>query len=226
MIKIPFGGLLIGVIFSCNINQSAEVTKQNGQHDSIQVDIPANNKELSKATEFYKKFQIKNRQLVKQRKIDSLIVSFDSLHIRLWNIDYLFGSRDLYEIFKSNSVCKGYYYLLKTETKYSNGQGDREYLSGPVPMEIEEVKEIQPKHGWKKFIDSLNALKIFTLPDMDEIPQMEIKWTHPNWTFVEISAIDHFRFYGYADPNRFSDKFWQANNIEKIKYLFYSEFLK
>jgi hypothetical protein len=115
---------------------------------------------------------------------------------------------------------------MEAEYKYATGDSSLDYLHGPMPMEIKKMKKITPNSGWAKFVDSLMALSIMTLPDMYEIPGMKIPWTDAQGVMVQVSTKDHFRFYHYTEPFHFAPKFWQADKMARIQSLFYAEFLR
>jgi hypothetical protein len=210
---------------SCNTNQSVD-KKQNSLLPITKPSDTIIETDLSRATEYYKSFYISKNWPMGQEKIDSLVSSYDSLQIRLWELGGLYPNSKLYIITKKNSIWNGFYYEMEAENKYATGDSSVKYLKGPIPLEVKNVKRIFPKSGWVKFIDSLLTLNIITLPDMDEIAGMKIPWTDANGTIVEVATKDNFRFYSYSEPLHFADSFWQARKMANIQSLFYTAFQK
>jgi hypothetical protein len=212
------------MLSSCSSDQNDKMKKGKSGIPKI-VESKIDN-DSSRAQVFYSRFYIQNKNINVRQKIDSIVYSFDSIQIKFWYLQGLHPSRNLFIVQNKNSKWAGFYYELEPEYKYVNGDSTREYLLGPMPMNVRKIKRVMPKNGWKKFIDSLFKLNIMTLPDMSQIPKMEITWTDSQSLIVEICTKDHFRFFHYAEPHRFEEKFWQADNMSRIQNLFYSELLE
>lgn len=210
---------------SCDTNQSVD-KKQNSPLPIFKSSDTIIETDLSRATEYYKSFYISRNWPIGQEKIDSLVSSFDSLQIRLWELGGLYPSSKLYIITKKNSKWSGFCYQMEAENKYATGDSSVKYLKGPMQLEVKNAKRIFPKSGWVKFVDSLLNLNIMTLPDMAEIEGMKIPWTDANGTIVEVATNENFRFYSYSEPLHFADSFWQARKMAKIQSLFFTEFQK
>jgi hypothetical protein len=151
--------------------------------------------------------------------IDSIEHGYDSIQIRVWQVEGLFSHRQLYVFKNDGKRWKGYFYELTLDSDYGSGVGTREFLHGPQPFELTKFKKLNPKMGWQKFIDSLIALRILDLPDFSEVAGMRPKTLHPSSIIVEIAKADTYRHYTYLNVESFTDKFWQAENMSKIMML-------
>lgn len=85
------------------------------------------------------------------------------------------------------------------------------------------VIEKTPKSGWKLLLDSLNRLKIMSLPDMSDIPNYELS-TDGNGVTIEIASKNRYRVYSYQNPFYYQTKFVEAQNIVRIMELLEREF--
>lgn len=162
-------------------------------------------------------YYIRTRKGNDRLTFDSISTGYDSLQIRLWIVQGLFGHRQLYIIKNYKGKWQANYYELTLDSNYASGNGSREFLHGPEPFDITISKAVSPKMAWEKFIDSLERLKVFKMPDMSEIKGMEVNWTHPTGYFFEIARRNNYRYYKYYDPHRFAHKFWQAANVGKTE---------
>jgi hypothetical protein len=214
---------LLFLFYSCDTKQNTKQQENKNILTNNTTDsIPES--DLRRAQKFYDHILIKNSKQAKQINLNSINYHFDSLQIRLWNIAGLFPNNELYLITKTNSIWSGTYYDLQADKNYITGSGSGELLKGPLPLEIHKSKSIKPKLGWAKFIDSLISLNIMTLPDMSEVPNMKVEWTHSSNIIIEVSTKDNYRFYRYSSPNQFAARFWQARKVLGIESLFYTEF--
>jgi hypothetical protein len=151
--------------------------------------------------------------------LDDLRQGYDSLQIRFWRQQGLYGHRKLFILKQSGGNWSAHAYDLRLDSNYLNGNGSREFLTGAAPYYVYQSKQVEPAMGWQPFMDSLHALQILTLPNSKDITGMEVKWTHPNGYYVEFATKNHYRFYQYFDPQRFADSFWQADKMLKIEGL-------
>lgn len=221
--QIIFLPILLLVLYSCDpkkgdVQQENKTDSVNNRMDMVEET------DLSRAKNFYNHIFIRNIKGTKLEFIDSLHDHFDSLQIRLWNIGGLSPGHELYLVTKIKSKWTGTYFDLQPDTNYISGKGTREFLTGPIPLDIQQSKAIQPKIGWIKFIDSLITLQVMTLPDMEEVPGMKVKWTDSPYMIIEFSTKDKYRFYEYSSPDLYMDSFWQAGKAVKIQSLFYTQF--
>jgi len=72
-------------------------------------------------------------------------------------------------------------------------------------------------------LTNLANLKIVTLPNMDNIPEL-VDMIDDGVDFnIEIASKYQYRFYSYHVPEQFQDKFWQAKNMTQIVKLIREE---
>lgn len=79
-----------------------------------------------------------------------------------------------------------------------------------------KIKTLTPKFGWPHFLKKLDSLKIYTLPDMHTIPNVEDGYTDGSSYSFEIAKAKFYRTYNYHLPDNFQNKFWQAKNVVEI----------
>jgi hypothetical protein len=156
--------------------------------------------------------------------IDSIGNGYDSIQIRVWQVQGLFGHRQLYAFKNDGKRWTGYFYELMIDSNFGNGRGSREFLRGPIPFDLTKFKKLNPKIGWQQFIDSLIILKILDLPDFTKDLGMQTIHSDTSPIIIEIATKHNYRYYTYFDVDFFSDKFWQAKNMFKILMLIYNQF--
>jgi len=202
---------------SGNTNNSAIQKKE----AELKSDKLLTNDEKLKAENFYSDFYILNKNK-KGIQLDSLFLNFDSLQIRVWYISELMGFRELYIFQKTKMEWKGY--NCEMQLKFSSDTPSLKQINGPRPQKIQKITEVTPKHGWENLIDSLQILKIMTLPDMNLIPGLVDNWDDGYTYYFEVATKENFRFYRYHMAREFAEKYWQAKNAEKIWSLLCREF--
>jgi hypothetical protein len=102
----------------------------------------------------------------------------------------------------------------------------RDELNGPQPFIVKRQISTHPKIGWRRLADSLDALKITEIHDIDSIPGMKVTWTDADAIKIEIATKNNYRFYELHDPHMFLDKFWEAKNVMQILNLLYTQYGK
>lgn len=190
------------MLFSCNDvkqdGKKADVTK-----DSITRDIPAY---YSSAD--YQKMSQKQLALM---GLGSLQNGYPGQQIRVW--------------FKE----KGDWLLIlsRKDSSWHAALWNYTFNYDPVTDTLVSIskneKDMVPKMGFQKFSDSLLALKIFTLPDYNSLPNYSMG-TDSYSTVVEIGTPTSYRIYSYADPAFHQKEFWQAKNIVLIEQLIKDQF--
>jgi hypothetical protein len=138
--------------------------------------------------------------------LDTLEFGFNTLQIRIWLGNTKARVNHLIVIKRKNKQWFGLLYKLKRdETGYSS-----------------TVENVKPKSGWNNLIDNLNKLKIFSIDNSSgydgngggDIP----------FHIVEISTPTKYHSYEYDILEGYTDKFWQAKNVQLISELFEHEF--
>lgn len=193
---------LVIILFSCNDvkqdGKKADVTK-----DSITHDVPAY---YSSAD--YQKMSQKQLALM---GLESLQSGYPGQQIRVWFRE------------KSDRLL----ILLQKDSDWHATLWNYSFNYDPVTDTLVSIskneKDVVPKMGFQKFLDSLIALKIFTLPDYNLLPDYSIG-TDSHSTVVEIGTPASYRIYSYADPVSHQKEFWQAKNIVLIEQLIKDQF--
>jgi hypothetical protein len=127
------------LLFSCRSQERKSIIKfESGKAVAKNIDSPL---ELSKARIFYELFTVQNPKKSNPVKIDTLITKFDSLQVRLWIIGGLDGYRRLYQINLASENTAGYCIQMQPDSNYSQGIGSLEFLRGPVPLYIRNVRK-------------------------------------------------------------------------------------
>ena len=160
---------------------------------------------------FYKLTQ----QKVKQLTLDTLQSGFDSLQVRIWYDYSLVNLRKLLIIKRTNSVWTATTYTMTVDWDASNST---------ETVKTKKIETLNPKNGWDNFLKKLFILKIATLPNMDDIPELDDGWTDGISYNVELATKKQYRFFGYHLPDKFQDKYWQAKNMVDILKLIETEF--
>jgi hypothetical protein len=74
-----------------------------------------------------------------------------------------------------------------------------------------------PKVGWKYFIDSLNNMGLFSLPDCDDVPGYLSDMSTDELSYdVELASNKAYRIYSYYEPMERSIKFRQAKQLMEV----------
>ena len=154
--------------------------------------------------------------------LDSIQSGYDTLQIRVWDIQGLFGHMQLYVIKNNGKKWTADYYSLELDSNYVNGNSSIKYEQGNEPFSIIEQKRIKPTMPWNRFIDSLVSFEIMTLPDMDSIKGMQVEWTDAGSIIIEVALRNCYRVYHYSDPWRF-EEFKEAQNMMGILSLISTE---
>jgi hypothetical protein len=99
------------------------------------------------------------------------------------------------------------------------------YENGGIDSIRRRVVYDNPKSGWVKFINKLFDLKILTIEDDNKLPAFQSPSVMDGCSInVEIATKNAYRFYTYANPEFYDDKYWQAANILSIQKLLNDEF--
>jgi hypothetical protein len=196
--------------FSCIEQNSFSISEP-----SVKVDTPDFKKEIPT----YKNggvdlFYVRKKQREHQLRLDSIESGFDSLQIRIWYDYALLVNRELIVVKRTNGKWSGHHYEIVVDwDAYKNTE----------TIKTNKIESITPKSGWDKFIKELDSLKIMTLPNMDDIPELQDSWSDGVTYSVEIASKRQYRFYSYHLPDKFEDKFWQAKNVTEILKLISKE---
>jgi hypothetical protein len=148
---------------------------------------------------------------------------FDSLQIRLWNIQP-FGPHeiDAITIECSNGECTGS--LRRILFKYNDDSLRKDQGSFKPYMVKSNV--IHPKSGWDSVLVKLESLNIYLLPEEHKVlSEAELRSICDCDTYVvEFATKDSYRTYSYTGPHRYSSKYLEVKNIIEILSLVEKEF--
>lgn len=147
-------------------------------------------------------------------KLESLESGFDSLQIRIWYEYSLVLYRDLVIIKCTNDVWTARHYHMKLKWDPNDN---------PVTFTSVKIEDVAPKSGWPQFINKLSELGIMTLPNMDDISNLQHGYEDGVTYNIEVATKKQYRFYGYYLPQEFANKFWQAKSMTEILSLISSE---
>ncbi|MDJ1469117.1 hypothetical protein QNI19_30650 [Cytophagaceae bacterium DM2B3-1] len=75
---------------------------------------------------------------------------------------------------------------------------------------------LHPVNGWNTLLKMLHDNHVFSLPDMDKIYGLVDNWADGTTYIVEVATPTMYRFYRYHLPEKFSDKFQQAQQMVNI----------
>jgi hypothetical protein len=74
-----------------------------------------------------------------------------------------------------------------------------------------------PKSGWSKFINKLFNLKILSLEDCSKLACYGYDSPTDGCSVsIEIATKNTYRYYYYLNPDYYSGRYWQANNVVKL----------
>jgi len=202
--------LFFVILFSCNRQDNSIISS----HSKV-VDATTFKKEIPTYDDRrFDLFYTLKKQKEKQLNLDSLESGFDSLQIRIWYEYALLTNSELIVIKQTNGKWSAYHYEMTV---------DLDEFSNTETVKTTKVKSITPKSDWGKFINELLSLEIMTLPNMEEIPNLQDNWTDGVTYNIEIATKKQYRFYGYHLPDKFEDRFWQAKNMTGILSLISTE---
>lgn len=143
-------------------------------------------------------------------QLDSLEAGYDSLQIRIW---------------LGHSMAKVKHVVI---LKFKDQEWKGELISYSEEAENNDpgkkAGKIYPKSGWRVLIDSLNKLRIVTLPHETEIAGYNGAGGADGISYdFEIATSKSYRAYSYSNPE-YNRNFWQAGNVLKIAILIEREF--
>jgi len=156
------------------------------------------------------------RQQEKQLSLDGLETGYDSLEIRIWFDYQLIAEKDLIIVKRFDEIWTALHYQMAVDW---NSEKETDSVRS------KSSRRVTPKCGWNEFIDKLLSLKIMTLPNMDDVKEIENSWSDGVVYYVEIATKSQYRFYVYTNPEQFEDKFWQTTNMNKIIELVRAELI-
>ncbi|MDP4265295.1 MAG: hypothetical protein Q8941_22405 [Bacteroidota bacterium] len=176
--------------------------------DSVVKDIP----------EFFQSSRWRNyfsneQKILSIKPIDN---GYRDLQIRIWiGHGYLPKySSQLIMIKKTGKIITGelYTYIPHQETNTDS-----------VLPANKRVDTLIPRSGWDNFIDSIQKLGIYELPDYKKLPGYYLSNDSFGATF-EIATPTKYRIYDYPDYEEFKDKIAEAGKAFKIMSLIEDEF--
>jgi hypothetical protein len=172
--------------------------------DTFLFDLPKNDTSILR-------LKRKNDRLLNLPSIEN---GFDSIQIKIYfgcalGVDFL--------VTLSNSNRKWTAELSKPE--YDNSSG------GEIRRASRKIIYADPKSGWKSLIRELFELKILTLPDDDDIPNLEKQYPSDGCgVAVEIATKKVYRIYNYENPYMYIKEHLEPQKIMRIIGLLANEF--
>jgi len=211
-LTIFFSSFILMIFFSdCNAQQPAEnntILKSQNISDSVIKDIP----------EFFQQKSWKDNfeRLQASLGIERIDNGFIEWQIRLW-IGHGYGKKDSSQLVifkKENNKIIGVLYTyihpygptFDTTAKFFKG-----------------ITLLLPIYGWEDFIDRLEKLEIYNLPDFKKIKGYEIAMDSYGVT-VEIATKNKYRIYDYPDYEGNIYQIEEAKNIFIIMKMIEEEF--
>jgi hypothetical protein len=202
------------LIISIHSNISCDLKKGNNvltiQKDTLIVDIPKNDRG---------NYRLMYRECKRDEKLlglDSLQIGFDSLQIRIWFEPGLYYKKQMIILKNSNNIWVGQ--LISWSLNY--GKED----SPSYNIVNKNIENVSPRSGWDKYIAKLVSLNILTLPDDSEIKGIESGGGDLRMTAIEIAAKNLYRFYTYTEPDGYTKKFKELEDMENIIHYTEKEF--
>jgi hypothetical protein len=147
--------------------------------------------------------------------IESISNGYDSLQIRIWYMPPM-GPVEIpvVTIKRTNGSWTGtvrkVLMKLVNDTSATATKDDKIW----IPFKIKS-KSLIPKTNWESILAKMEHLKLFTLPEMTSIPNLEDGFVDGESYIVEIATLDKYRTYSYHVPEHFA-KHWQARNMTEI----------
>ena len=201
---------MILLLVSCDNKTQIHSDKKPLKDYSVAKEIPLTRKGIPVL--FYRL----SKNVSYQLNLDSLELGFDSLQIRLWLDCSVKSYKRLFVLSNSNNNWSGVEYEYASEWIE---KADSERLLSQTNQII------TPELGWNKFMDSLNRLDIYNLPDMYSVKGMVPLALDGDYYFLEIANKEKYKFCIYSNLDYYLDKKeWPASNMAKIIDLFSHEF--
>lgn len=143
--------------------------------------------------------------------LELLDKGYPGLQVRLW-LEYSNAPGRQIMVIKSKPV-----WVADLHTTYWS------YGPDSATLLKRTVDSLVPKHGWHHFVDSLQRLEVFTLPDQSQLPNMPYTYNSSAIHF-EIATDSTYRYYFYTVPKAYSDSVLEAAKVEHILAFLQREF--
>jgi len=202
------------IIISCQKkkNYIKEFTLHRNNSDTLLKDIPLSR---NGSQTIFARFKYNYEKKLCLKTLEN---GFDSAQIRIW----------------CNLVSRppGYEYLIIFENNegiwsgsilsYSALYNKLDHFSIDSLITFHS-KKIQPKGGWKDFMDRIFSLQLLTLLDYNHISNYP-SFTDPGVVTFEIATKHIYRFYSYEAPYDSKEKIKEAEYVTQILDLLEKEF--
>jgi hypothetical protein len=196
--------ILLILFFSCQ--------NQMSQSNNVESDSVTKNKSnLFKVSSIDSSGFI--RTMTKKVGLDNLEKGYNEVQIRFWLI-YDFSDTSQIVILKKREnlwYAEKYTYLIKSKKSKS----DTTVITHSVVL---------PKSRGEYLLKKFSELKLEELPDFADLTKGNYDLAHGDLVTVEYAKTQGYRVFSYIDPGAFRDKWWQAENMEKILLLLEVEF--
>lgn len=162
------------------------------------------------------------RHIQENLNLESIENGFDSIQIRIW-MNYGLLRKEHLVIFK-NDGNKWNGLLIDFESDSKIVEDSIGSFGNLTNYAITKEINVSPGSGWKSFIKKLSELKIFTLPDSENVPGMNWGGGDLPVYSIEIATKKLYRFYTYTLPSSYEKNIPEAKNMEAILKLLEKEF--
>jgi hypothetical protein len=202
---------MVLVFFSCRSQDpSRKSTEIQPSSDSVVREIP----KFFQRKEWTRYFS----DLQSSLNIRSLQNGANEWQIRLWVAHGVYDYKDSTQLIvftKEAGIVTGMLYTYVTQDRQKS---DTTYI-GTAGRFV----SLFPKSGWTRFLDSLNKLAIFTLPDYTKLKGYFLANDSYGVT-LEAATKNTYRIYEYPDYEQHVDKIPEAEKVFKTLKLIEDEF--
>ena len=203
------------LIFLCCIffNCKSYKHKKTSNLDASSIDtIPKTNRKFYENINWQKHFTVKQKLL----KIESIQKGVTDWEIRFW-IEHGFRKIDSAQLLifkKENGIEKGLMYLY--DDRFSDTVDPITSISS-IPISL------SPTSGWQVFIDTIEKLGLYNLPDLQDLPGFA-RAADSDGVIVEFAIKNKYRIYAYDDYEGFLNKIEEAKKMHNILNFIEKEF--
>jgi hypothetical protein len=171
--------ILFTLLFRCTNGKRLAI----GKHDEFKRQVDAGHYSYQDA-----------KSIGKFLNLDSIENGYDSLQIRLWIYPALLNRRDLYLLKRAKGRWSAMHYVVAVE---SESEADR------IRYILKDSATVAPMSGWNQFIETVYALDIITLPNMEQIPINDNIYDD-GWNYsIELATKKFYRFYSSMSLKNF-----------------------
>ncbi|HMR81715.1 MAG TPA: hypothetical protein PKE30_01235 [Niabella sp.] len=208
--QIPISIVLL-LSWSCN-SQQKEVGRKNLSHstDTITRDIP----KFFQSEKWNRYFS----DLQSSLNLPSLQNGVKEWQVRIWIAHGVYDYKDSTQLIilkKEGEVIRSTLYTYVTQSEPSSGLSSINTVGS--------FTSLHPKSEWDSFVDNLEKLSVFTLPDYTKIKGYHLA-TDSYGVIIEVAKGNTYRIYEYPDYEQHVDTLSEAQKILQILKLVESEF--